>query len=57
MNLKSALTSADLVSYVMSQPLSFTPGTQTAYSNMGYLVLGRVIEEVSGLEYRDYVKK
>ncbi|XP_012945022.1 uncharacterized protein LOC101853655 [Aplysia californica] len=53
----SPLSSSDLISYVMSHPLAFTPGTNVAYSNMAYLVLGRVVEEASGIEYRDYVKK
>ena len=33
------------------QPLDFRPGTRWAYSNMGYLGLGLLIERVSGLTY------
>ncbi len=36
--------------------LDFTPGTRAAYSNFGYCVLGRVIEQVSGLSYEQYVQ-
>ncbi|GFR73225.1 protein flp [Elysia marginata] len=46
-----------LISYVISQPLDFTPGTKTAYSNIAYLVLGRVVEAGSKMEYREFVKK
>ncbi|GFN77119.1 cubico group peptidase, beta-lactamase class c family [Plakobranchus ocellatus] len=46
-----------LISYVMSQPLAFAPGTRTAYSNMAYLVLGRVVEVASQMEYSDFLKK
>ncbi len=42
---------ADLVGYVMGQPLAFDPGTKYLYSNYGYNVLGRVIEHVTGLPY------
>ena len=35
--------------------LTFEPGTDTSYSNVGYMVLGAVIEEVSGQYYEDYV--
>jgi CubicO group peptidase (beta-lactamase class C family) len=37
-------------------PLSYPPGQHWAYSNFGYCVLGRVIEQVSGQSYADYVQ-
>jgi CubicO group peptidase (beta-lactamase class C family) len=37
-------------------PLTNQPGTQWAYSNFGYCVLGRVIEQVSGQPYESYVQ-
>jgi D-alanyl-D-alanine carboxypeptidase len=39
------------------QRLSFEPGSRYAYSNLGYLVLGRVIERLSGQQYTDYVQQ
>lgn len=36
--------------------LNYEPGQKYAYSNLGYVILGKVIEEVSGLQYEDYVK-
>src|SRR5829696_2791782 len=35
--------------------LKFTPGEGASYSNLGYLVLGEVISEVSGASYEEYV--
>ena len=35
----------------------FAVGTRFAYSNFGYIVLGRVIEKISGLSYGDYVRQ
>ena len=35
----------------------FEPGTQYSYSNMGYLLLGEIIEKVSGLSYEEYLQK
>ena len=32
-------------------------GTRYAYSNFGYLVLGRVVEKVSGQKYENYIQK
>ena len=36
-------------------PLNYRPGTSYNYSNIGYTILGEIIEEQSGLEYEDYV--
>lgn len=47
----------DIMRYMAGVPLDFAPGSEMAYSNFGYLVLGRVIEQVSGSSYEDYVKK
>ena len=37
-------------------PLTYPPGQHWAYSNFGYCVLGRVIEQVTGQPYADYVQ-
>jgi CubicO group peptidase (beta-lactamase class C family) len=47
----------DIVRYMMGQPLDFDPGARMVYSNLGYLVLGRVIESVTGQKYEPWVKK
>ena len=38
-------------------PPAFEPGTKWAYSNIGYELLGRVIEIVTGQDYYDYMQK
>ena len=35
----------------------FTPGSQDSYSNYGFIVLGRIIEAVSGQSYYAYVEQ
>jgi N-acyl-D-amino-acid deacylase len=45
-----------LIRYMKGIPLDFNPGEKFAYSNFGYIILGRVIERVSGMPYRDYVR-
>jgi len=37
--------------------LTFEPGSRYAYSNLGYLVLGQVIERTSGQRYTDYIQQ
>jgi CubicO group peptidase (beta-lactamase class C family) len=37
--------------------LSFEPGTKFSYSNLGYVLLGRLIEKVTSLSYEEYIKK
>ena len=38
------------------QSFAFMPGTAFEYSNLGYAILGRVITNVTGQEYRDVVR-
>jgi N-acyl-D-amino-acid deacylase len=38
-------------------PLTSDPGTKYAYSNFGYIMLGRIIEEVSGMRYEEYIRQ
>jgi CubicO group peptidase (beta-lactamase class C family) len=38
-------------------PLSFEPGATMQYSNAGYVILGAIIEKVSGENYFDYVRR
>jgi N-acyl-D-amino-acid deacylase len=46
----------DVIRYMMGQPLDFAPGAKQVYSNLGYCILGRVIEKVSGQPYELYVR-
>lgn len=46
-----------VIRYMLGQPLDFDPGTRYAYSNFGYNVLGRIIEQVTSREYEEYVKE
>lgn len=47
----------DIIKFMMSKPLDFTPGRESKVSNFGYAVLGRVIEQVSDWDYETYVKE
>ena len=45
-----------IISYMLDRRLDFDPGTRIAYSNFGFLVLGRVIEKLSGQPYAEFVR-
>ncbi len=47
----------DLLPYFRDRPLLFEPDMRWEYSNAGYVLLGAVIESVSGRPYLDYVQK
>jgi CubicO group peptidase (beta-lactamase class C family) len=38
-------------------PLEFEPGVRTRYSNGGYIVLGMIIEQITGMDYYEFIKK
>lgn len=48
-------TIADIVTLNSSRPPDFEPGTKSDYSNYGFVLLGAVIEKVTGRSYYDYV--
>lgn len=56
MKVSLPVKSDDVIAYALTRKLSHTPGTKYTYSNLGYLVLGQVIETVTGMVYEDYVK-
>lgn len=37
--------------------LVFEPGSQTKYTNIGYMVLAAIIEQASGQDYEDYIRQ
>ena len=48
-------TPDELVKRFRDRPLEFAPGTEMRYSNSGYVLLGAIIEKVSGKSYAKFV--
>ena len=46
---------SDFFPLFVDADLQFEPGTSQSYSNAGYMVLGAIIEAVSGMPYDEYV--
>jgi len=53
----SATPVAEVIAAFRDKPLEFTPGDQMRYSNSGYLVLGYLVEKVSGQSYESFVQE
>ncbi len=48
---------ASIIERAKTTSLDFPPGTEESYSNLGYVILGGIIEVVSGTSYFDNVQK
>jgi CubicO group peptidase (beta-lactamase class C family) len=46
-----------LIKFTLMHDLDHRPVTIYSYSNIGYLILGKVIEKISSKKYEDYVKE
>jgi CubicO group peptidase (beta-lactamase class C family) len=53
----SLRSNADYYRLVSARPLTFAPGSQRKYCNGCYVVLGAIIERLSGMSYEDYIRR
>jgi CubicO group peptidase (beta-lactamase class C family) len=55
---KASLRSTkDYIDLYGSRAPEFTPGSRQSYSNFGFILLGRIVEQVSGLSYDEYIQR
>lgn len=47
----------ELISTFKDQPMEFNPNEKNDYSNSGYVLLGYIIEKVSGMSYGNFIEK
>ena len=57
MGLKPPVPTRTIIRYALDKRLHFTPGKGKAYSNLGYSILGLVVEKVTSMPYEDYCRK
>lgn len=57
MHLDHAPEADDFFRFILPKRLRFMPGEWQKYSNFGYLLLSRIIEEVAGKPYADFIKE
>lgn len=53
--LRREFSPKEIIDFFMNEPLEFTPGTQYSYSNSGYIILGYIIENITGEPYAKYI--
>lgn len=56
-NWKSIRTVKGFLRTFVDEPLAFEPGERFSYSNSGPIVLGLIIEKITGQSYYDYVRE
>jgi CubicO group peptidase (beta-lactamase class C family) len=56
LGLTSEVTPLDAIHFSLGVPLDFAPGTRSAYSNFGFIMLGQIVERVSGQTYERFVR-
>jgi CubicO group peptidase (beta-lactamase class C family) len=55
--MKEDFTPQQIIDLFKDKPLEFEPGEKWAYNNSGYILLGAIIEKVSGRTYEDFVEQ
>ncbi len=53
---RTDLTVSELIDVFKNEPMNFDPGSDWRYNNSGYILLGAIIEKVSGETYEDYIE-
>ena len=55
MKVPAPATFEQILQFTLARDLNYNPGTRYSYSNLGYGILGAIIERKSGMPYQDYV--
>ena len=54
---KDSLLTINDFQKIVSDTLAFEPGSKFEYSNTGFILLGAIIEKITGQSYDDYIQK
>lgn len=55
--IRKDLSSEELVAVFADEPVDFAPGEKWAYNNSGYVLLGVIIEQVTGKPWNDFLRQ
>ncbi len=51
------LSAMSMARFMYGEPLQFTPGNRSEYANIGYVLMGLIVEKISGKTFEEYVKE
>ena len=54
---KEDITALDVIDFFQNSPMNFAPGEAYSYTNSGYVMLGAIIEQLSGQSYEDFIQE
>jgi CubicO group peptidase (beta-lactamase class C family) len=54
---RTDMSPTELIDVFKNEPMDFDPGEKFLYNNSGYILLGHIIEVVSGQTYADFIEK
>jgi CubicO group peptidase (beta-lactamase class C family) len=57
MGVKPPVDTKTILRFALDKRLHYTPGAGRSYSNLGYSILGLIIEKVTGMSYEEYCRK
>lgn len=55
--LRKDLSVSEIIAIFKDQPMTFKPGERFLYNNSGYILLGAIIEKVSGKSYEAFINE
>lgn len=53
---RGRLDKESIIRFMVNQTLQYNPGTRYSYSNFGYMLLGVIVERLTGLSYESYTR-
>ena len=56
LKIKPPVDADAMIQFMHKKKIHFDPGSRSAYSNFGYVILGKIIEKKSGVSYENFVK-
>jgi CubicO group peptidase (beta-lactamase class C family) len=54
---RNDMTPTELIDVFKNEPMDFDPGDKYLYNNSGYILLGHIIEVISGQSYEEFIEK
>ena len=54
---RTDMSPTELINSFKNEPMDFDPGEKWSYNNSGYIILGYIIEKVSGKTYADFIEE